>query len=158
MNDTEKRQNQDPITGKFLFGNKAAVKPSAYHFLAKGKMPKIRGVTRIKKEMQRIREELEKAVSPLDIKKEILISQIIRAESYCSLFNEFCKKTGLFSCKGGQVDFAPGAKTFVTLQNLIRHCLRQLSDNENQSKIKPIYDIQEILDQEEKKHEHQNNR
>jgi len=153
MNNIETGQNQDPVTGKFLPGNKAAFKHSAYHFLAKGKMPKIRGITRIKKEMQRIREELEKAASPLDIKKEILISQIIRAESYCLLFNEFCKKTGLFSCKGGKIDFAPGAKTFVTLQNLIRHCLRQLSDNENQSKLKPIYDIKEILQETEEKND-----
>ena len=152
MNDTEIR-NQDPITGKFLVGNKAAFKRSAYHFLAKGKMPKIRGISRIKKEMQYIREELEKASLPMTIQKEILINQIIRAESYCILFNEFCKKTGLFSCKGGKVDFAPGAKTFVTLQNLIRHCLRQLSNDENQGKPKPIYDIKEIFQETEEKND-----
>ena len=62
--------------GRFLRGNQAVVKHSAYRYLARNKLsPQIRGIRKIQRELLRIEEELKASVPNLDIKKTLLKNQ-----------------------------------------------------------------------------------
>lgn len=139
--------------GRFVTGNKAALKSGISLFLSKGILPKVRGIKRLKGEMQRIKTELEASISPLGVKEEILINQICKSHLCCALFEEYCKRLGLFDAKlakKGVLDFQGGFSTYLSLLNAQRHALRELSNIQSQNNKKPIMTIQEILKEDEK--------
>jgi len=128
--------NRDPKTGKFLRGNQAAVKHCGHAFLVTGRVPSVRGARALKKELARIRRELEGCFPKLDVKKSLLVNQVVRAEGFCSLFEAYCKRAGIIephSARKKVLAFQPGFQTYLSLLNLQRNAIHSLGLDEKKS-------------------------
>ena len=102
----------------------------------------------LRKELDRIRKALEAITDPQDIRKELLISQILKSFGFCACFEKFVKQAGLFTKTGKEFDFQPAFKTYISLLNSQRHCIRLLEQG-NGSKQKSVMSVAEILQEEE---------
>jgi len=128
--------DRDSKTGKFLGGNQAAVKHSGHAFLVTGRVPSVRGARALKKELARIRRELEGCFPKLDVKKSLLVNQVVRAEGFCSLFEAYCKRAGIIephSARKKVLAFQPGFQTYLSLLNLQRNAIHSLGLDEKKS-------------------------
>ncbi len=125
--------------GRFTKGNKAAIKHYCHTFLVTNRLPKIRGVRKIQKNLDRVRKELESSVSKMTVQKQILIDQIVKTQGFCSLFELYARKMGLFDPqdgKKGKISFMPGFKTYISLLNSQRRALFALGlDRQAQEQI-----------------------
>ena len=124
--------------GKFLAGNKSAVKHGCYSFKVDGKVPSVRGARKLKQELNRIREELEASVTKLSIKEELLINQVISAVGFCSLFEAFCVKAGILNprkWRNKTVEFQPGFQTYLSMMNSQRSALMALGLDEKAEEV-----------------------
>ena len=149
MNDN--RTGRDPKSGQFLKGNQSAVKHGGHSYLVTGKMPPIRGVMKLRKELDRIKKALEGNVQDLDVKKSLLIRQIVESAGFCSLFELYCRKMGLLDPvlgKKGRLDFQPGFRVYLTLMNAQKNAIMALGLDEKQAEesLTPF----EIIQKEEK--------
>lgn len=61
------------------------MKHGAYTLRATGRVPSVRGVKILRKRLTRVREDLRSATPVLNVKKELLIEQIVRIEAQISL-------------------------------------------------------------------------
>jgi len=157
---TEPRRRDKDERGRFVRGNRAAIKSGCGSFLIRGKLPPVRGVRKIKREMDRIKTELEASVSPPNVKQQILVNQIIKAHGFCLLFEYYCKRLGLFDIdktKKGQLDFQGGFSTYLSLMNSQRHALRELSNTQDKDNEKPETIIDILRKEKEEKNGNQNN-
>lgn len=118
-----KNDGRDPRTGRFVGGNAFARKTGMHQYLAKGKLPSIRGKRALKKHLQEIQVELESNTPNLNIKRRILVSQIVRTETILKLIETFVKAHGVLrpdKYKNGLLELHPSLATsylsFLTAQ------------------------------------------
>jgi hypothetical protein len=131
----ENQAGRDAKTGRFLEGNQWAAKHGGYKFLATGKLPRIKGTRRLKNELTRIKKQLESDVNNLDVKKSLLINQIVKSVGFCSLFELYCRKMGLLDPamgKKGKLDFQPGFRVYLSLLNAQKNAIMALGMDEKQ--------------------------
>lgn len=96
MTETISRPQRDPESGQVLKKNSLALKHGAHSFLKTGRVPSIRGKRRIQKQLNEMRSALKEVVSNSeDPRKQVLIGQIIRAEGFLVLIEEYCKRAGI---------------------------------------------------------------
>jgi len=146
---TEPKRRDKDERGRFTRGNRAAVKSGCHSYLVKGKIPAIRGTRGIQKQLDKIRKELEASIPNLDIKSTLLIDSLVKAHGYSLLFEAYARRLGIFSIKGGELNYLPGFAIYQTFMNLQRHLIRQLKDAQDHSNQEPLT-ITQILEQEEK--------
>ncbi len=91
QNQTESR---DPRTGKFLPGNRCAERHGAFS-VVRGKVPRIRGIRQLKRELEELRKRLEENIKDMNPKKELLVNQIVRTETQIRLIELFLRKHGI---------------------------------------------------------------
>ena len=118
--------------GQFAKGNKAAVRHGAYGYLATSKLPRIRGIWKVQKNLDRLRKELENSVPEMTVQKHILVDQVMKCQGFTLLFELYCKKFGLFdpqSARKGRLDFMPAMKVYLTMLNSQRNALTMLGIN-----------------------------
>jgi hypothetical protein len=90
-----KSQTERDDFGRFLPGNQAAVKHGAWSLAQSGKVPSVRGVRALRKDLDRIRSDLEEITPRINVKKSLIISQIVRTEGMIRLIEVYLKKTGI---------------------------------------------------------------
>jgi len=132
--------------GQFQPGNRLAVKHGAYTLKATGKVPSVRGVPQLKKRLARIREDLKGATPTLNVKKELLIEQIVRTEAQISLIEMYLKKAGLLrpdKWRKGIIDLQPAlSQSYLAFMNSQRHAIMALGlDEEKAEEILAPYEV-----------------
>lgn len=145
--------------GRFRKGNTIASKHFGHSFLAGGQLPRLRGIRRIQADMDLLRKELEQSVTNLDVREKLLIAQIIKSHTFCTLFEIYIRKMGLFDpnvAKTGGLDFQGGIRNYISLQNSMRHSLRELKASMNKNNEKPETII-DVLKKERKEKEEKSN-
>lgn len=144
--------------GRFRKGNTIASKHFGHAFLAGGQLPRLRGIRRIQADMDSLRKELEQSVPNLDVRERLLIAQIIKSHTFCTLFEIYIRKMGLFDpnvAKTGGLDFQGGIRNYISLQNSMRHSLRELKASMKEGNDKPETII-DVLKRERKEKEESN--
>lgn len=131
--------------GRFLPGNQTAVKHGAWS-LKSGKIPSVRGVRQLKRDLQQIREELEKITPGLDAKKSLLISQVVRTEAQIRLIEMYLKKAGILrpdKWRRGIVDLQPSlSNSYLAFLNTQRHAIMALGlDQDRAAEVLAPYEI-----------------
>jgi len=142
-----KQENERDRKGRFLLGNQAALKHGAWS-LAKARIPSVRGVRKLNKELEGIRESLEKLTPQLNVKKQLLISQIVRTEGQIRLIEMYLRKAGILrpdKLRRGILDLQPSlANSYLAFLNVQRHAIMALGlDNDKASEILAPYEIVE---------------
>jgi len=142
--------------GRFLRGNQAAVKHSGYRYLSKGKLPQLRGIRKVRKELTRIEAELKASIPQLYVKKSLLINQIVKSHGFALIFEQYCRIHGLLNpqtAKKKVLSFHPGFQTYLSLLNLQKNAINSLQLDED--KTRKILTPFEIVASEEAKGEEQ---
>ena len=131
--------------GKFVKGNHAAVKHGGHAFLITGKVPSVRGARALKNELTRIRKELEAGTPALDVKKELLINQVINSLGFMKLFEMYCRKAGILNPKKWRqriLEYQPAFQTYLSMMNAQRSALQALGlDEKGAEEILTPYEI-----------------
>jgi hypothetical protein len=92
------KKERDEKTGKLVKGHAIRQEHGGFYFLRSNRIPSVRGRRRIAHELASLREKLMEAVpNSSDIRKQILIGQIIKAEGFCLLLECYLKRFGILS-------------------------------------------------------------
>lgn len=107
--------------GQFIKGNPHAavanLKHGLYAFKLTGKVPSIRGARKLMHDLSRLRSELEAVTPGMNVKKSLLIDQVVSARGFMRLFEMYCKQQGILNPRlypRGVTDFQPGFKTYLS--------------------------------------------
>ena len=86
MGDLGFTRTKDPVTGRFLPGNKGNQKHGVNVFLQTGKLPSVRGKRLLNKYLRQLEKDLRAALggSPTP-QQDVLIRQVLRAEGVLRL-------------------------------------------------------------------------
>ena len=141
-------RDKDKKSGQFLQGNKAALKHGGHSFAASGKVPSVKGVRKLKKDLEQLRTDLEKITPKMNVKKALIIGQICKAEGFILLIELYLKKAGILKpsrLKAGVIDVQPAlGTTYLQLLNNQRSALALLGlDEQKFEEIKAPYEIVE---------------
>lgn len=139
--------------GKFIKGNKASLKSGTEIFLRTGKLPKqIRGATKLKRDLSRIRAELELELGSVNVKEELLIDQVISSTGFLRLFELFVKRAGLLDpvlARKKQIAFQPGFSVYLQFMHRQTEALKALPLNKDQQeKVLSPLQLAEMIDNE----------
>lgn len=149
-----KEEGRDLKSGRFVKGNTVATKHGAVHYLTSGRLQG-RANERLRKEMKRIRLELERMLSRngggITPKETLLIQQVIKTFGFCSVFERFLEVHGVLdpnTLKKKVVTFQPGFTTYLSLLSRQNTALTSLglSVEEKEKILTPF----EIIQEEEK--------
>jgi len=114
-------KERDPKTGLLLPGHELRKTSGAWLFLKSGRVPSVRGKRRIQRELSALREKLMQAVPGSDdVRKQVLIGQIIRCEGFCLLIESFLKRFGVLDPQAlsqGQVQVQGSLTALVSFMN-----------------------------------------
>lgn len=125
-----KADNKDLKTGKFKKGNIAALKHGAYSLARTKKVPSIRGVRALARYLDQMKVNLERATPDLNVKKELLIGQVIKTEEKLCLIDMWIRKTGVLHpdrAKRGLLELQPVlAHSYLGFMNSQRLALMAL--------------------------------
>lgn len=135
----ETQSNQDPRTGRFIVGNSAARTHGAFS----SRIPKIRGIKRLKRELGQLRKELEANTLEITPQKTLLIDQIIRSETQLRLIEYYLGKHGILRpdrFRTGNLELHPAlANSYLSFLNAQKSALVSLGiDNK---KAEGIIDV-----------------
>jgi len=129
--------------GQFTKGNAqsqtAALKHGLYAFKITGKVPSIRGARVLMHELDRLRKELEAITPAPNVKKSLLIEQIVSARGFMRLFEMYCKQQGMLNPRlynRGLIDFQPGFRTYLSFVSQQHKAITALGlDTEDAEKV-----------------------
>lgn len=142
MDETEIR---DDGSGRFLPGNHAATKHGGHTFRLTGRVPSVRGARVLKRELTRIRKELEEITPDLNIKKRLLIDQIVSATGFMKLFEMYVRKVGIprpDQWKKRIFDVQPAFSFYLSMMNRQLQAIQALGVNkEKAEEILAPYEI-----------------
>lgn len=148
---------RDEKTGRFVRGNKVALKHGAFAFKVTGVVPSLRGARKLRDELTRVRRELEKNCPEMNVKKELLIDQVISATGFLKLFEGYVRKTGMIdpnAWKKAALNWQPGFSIYLSMMRQQQSALLSLGlDSEKAEEVLAPYQIIEA-DKEEKGNEH----
>ena len=123
------KEQRDP-KGKLLPGHELRKTSGAWLFLKSGKIPSVRGKRRIGRELSTLREKLmEQVPDSDDVRRQVLIGQIIRAEGFCLLIESFLKRFGVLDPQAlsrGQVEIQGSLNAVVSFSNMQARAIGQL--------------------------------
>lgn len=112
---------RSPATGRFMPRNQAAVRHGGHSWLASRKIPySIRGARALRRELTKIRSELESMTPDLNVKKQLLIDQVISTAGFMRLFEAYVRRAGIAredALKRRLVDFQPGFSFYLQMMN-----------------------------------------
>lgn len=130
--------------GQFIKGNPHAavanLKHGLYAFKLTGKVPSLRGARALMHDLDRLRKELEAITPGMNVKKGLLIDQVVSARGFMRLFEMYVKQAGLLNPRlypRGVIDFQPGFKTYLSFAAQQHRAIMALGLN--------IEDAEEIL-------------
>lgn len=148
----DKAKEKRDSKGRFVEGNVAARKHGAYSLARTKNVPSIRGVKALARYLDRIKSELEGTTQDINVKKELLINQIVRTEEKMRLMDMWIKRTSLLrpdKARRGLLDLQPCLYSYLAFMNTQRQALMALGLNKE--KIDQIKAPYEILKDEEGK-------
>ena len=124
------KKDRDEQTGRFIKGNVAGLKHGAFSLARVRNIPSVRGVRALAKHLDRVKIELEKATPDLNVKKEILISQVVKTEEKICLMDMWLRKVGMIKAdkaRKGLLELQPClAKSYLGFMNTQRLALMAL--------------------------------
>jgi len=140
-----KQENERDRKGRFSLGNQAALKHGAWS-LAGGRIPSVRGIRKLREELEGIRMRLEEITPGLNVKKQLLISQIVRTEGQIRLIEMYLRKAGIVrpdKWRRGILDLQPSlSNSYLSFLNSQRLAILALGlDHERTSEILAPYEI-----------------
>lgn len=113
MGDLGFTRSKDPVTGRFLSGNKGSrgMKHGVNVYLGTGKLPSVRGKRLLNKWLRELEKDLRTALggSPTP-QQDVLIRQVLRAEGVLRLIEMWLQKVPAISSKGwkrGSLELQP---------------------------------------------------
>ncbi|MGB7294200.1 MAG: hypothetical protein WBC70_01295 [Candidatus Aminicenantales bacterium] len=111
MGDLGFTRQKDPVTGRFLPGNKPTHKHGVNVFLQTGKLPSVRGKRLLNKYLRLLEKDLSDALGgdPTP-QQEVLVRQVLRAEGVLRLIEIWLQKVPAISSKGwkrGSLELQP---------------------------------------------------
>jgi len=125
-----KREARDTKTGQFKKGNEAALKHGAYSLARTKNVPSIRGVRALARHLDQVKVQLETATPDLNVKKELLIGQIIKTEEKLCFIDMWLRKVGIIRAdriKRGLLELQPVlAHSYLGFLNTQRQALMAL--------------------------------
>ena len=139
--------------GQFIAGNPqaqtAALKHGLYAFKLTGKIPSLRGARALMHDLDRLRKELEVITPGMNVKKSLLIGQVVNARGFMRLFEMYVKQAGLLNPRlypRGVIDFQPGFKTYLSFAALQHKALLALGLNTEEAEkvLTPIEYIEQF--------------
>lgn len=131
----DKINERDP-KGRLLPGHTVSIKHGLFTFRIHGKVPSVRGARALMLELTKLRKELEAITPRMNIKKSLLIEQIVKARGFMRLFEMYCKQNGIVNprlAKGKIIDFQPGFKTYMSFANQQHKAIVALGLNTEQA-------------------------
>ena len=146
---TEKKQ-RDPKErdekGQLVPGHELRKQSGAWLFLRSGRVPSVRGKRRIGRELSALRKKLMEAVPGSDdIRRQVLINQIVRSEGFCLLIESFLRRFGIIDPKvfsQGQVQVQGSLNVLNSFMNTQARAVSQLGmDSKALEAIKVPYEI-----------------
>jgi len=132
----DKKEDRDSKTGQFGKGNQAALKSGSYSFKLTGKVPSVRGARRLMRELQEAKKAIEAITPCMNIKKGLLIDQVIKAQGFMRLFEMYCRNHGILNPRLYQrkvLDFQPGFRTYLSFAGLQHKALMALGLDINEA-------------------------
>ena len=156
---SKEKKDRDEQTGRFVKGNVAGFKHGAYSLARVRNVPSVRGVRALAKHLDRVKIELEKATPDLNVKKEILISQVVKTEEKLCLMDMWLRKTGMIKAdkaRKGLLELQPCLLSYLGFLNSQRLALTALGLGDRQTAdILRIQDLVDEVDKDEKKRRQQ---
>jgi len=153
------KKDRDEQTGRFVKGNVAGLKHGAFSLARVRNVPSVRGVRALAKHLDRVKIELEKATPDLNVKKEILISQVVKTEEKLCLMDMWLRKTGMIKAdkaRKGLLELQPCLLSYLGFLNSQRLALTALGLGDRQTAdILRIQDLVDEVDKDEKKRRQQ---
>lgn len=141
MSEHKNQTPQRDESGRFLLGNQAAKKHGAWSLARSGKVPTIRGARALGQRLEELQAELEKNTPKLNVKKELLIGQIVKTEGMICMIEMYLKKQGILrpdQYRRGIITPQPAlSSTYLSLINSQRQAIMALG-------LEPIQ-MEEIL-------------
>jgi hypothetical protein len=131
MGDLGFTRQKDPVTGRFLPGNKGNQKHGVNVFLQTGKLPSVRGKRLLNKYLRQFEKDLLEALggSPTP-QQECLVRQVLRAEGVLRLIEIWLQKVPAISGKAwkrGSLELQPClAQSYGFFLNVQRQALLAL--------------------------------
>lgn len=123
---TVDRGDRDPRTGQFATGNQAALRHGAFSI----RTPRIRGIRKLRRELEALKKQLEKSVCEITPQKGLLINQVIRTETQLRLIELFLRKHGIFRpdrLRKGNLELHPAlANSYLSFLNTQKSALMSL--------------------------------
>lgn len=102
--------------GQFKEGHNLSLKHGYFPFKVTGKVPSVKGAKYLKAELKALRAELEAITPDLNVKKGLLIEQVVKSRGFMRLFEMYLNDAGILNprLRGGTVDFQPGFRTYLS--------------------------------------------
>jgi hypothetical protein len=141
-NETRQRNER----GRFVPGNKAAVKHGCHSLASRGKIPKVKGQETLKRELSEFRRQLETSLpSPLPTKATLLIPVAVSLKGFMGLYELACRRAGVLDptlLEEGKIEYQPAFKYYLAAGNNLVRVLRELGlDKEQTEDIKTPYEL-----------------
>lgn len=125
-----KAKDKDSKTGRFKKGNIAALKHGAYSLARTKNVPSIRGVRALAMHLDQVKVKLERATPDLNIKKDLLIGQVVKTEEKLCLIDMWVRKIGVLRPdrrRHGLLELQPAlAHSYLAFMNSQRLALMAL--------------------------------
>ncbi len=138
--------------GRFLPKNNLAHKHGCIKYLSSGKLPQRKSIA-LRKELKRIREELEALIPKRTVKEELLINQVLKTFGFCSIFETYLKEYGIMDrgeLKAKKLSFQKGFDQYLKLLGRQHSVLTSLGLNEQeQEKVLTPFEIVQKEEQEQ---------
>lgn len=149
----EKDTGRDPNTGKFTKGNVVALRHGIHSMK---NVPSVKGARALTKYLNEVKASLELATPELNVKKAILINQVLKCEEKLNLIDMWVRKTGILRpdrAKKGLLDLQPAlTNCYLGFMKAQRQALLALGiDSRESEKILTPLELAEKIDSEEKK-------
>jgi len=155
----KEKKDRDEQTGRFVKGNVAGLKHGTYSLARVRNIPSVRGVRALAKHLDRVKIELEKATPDLNVKKEILISQVVKTEEKICLMDMWLRKVGMIKAdkvRRGLLELQPCLLSYLGFMNTQRLALMALGFRDQQTAdILRVQDLVDEVDKDEKKRRQQ---
>ena len=139
--------------GQFVKGNPYAsvanLKHGVYAFKITGRVPSLKGARALMHDLDRLRKELEAITPGMNVKKGLLIGQVVNARGFMRLFEMYVKQVGLLNPRlypRGVIDFQPGFKTYLSFAAQQHRAIMALGLNteEAEKALTPIEYIEQF--------------
>lgn len=138
--------------GRFIKGNGVAISHGAY---TKKRKISVRGVRALNRYLDQVKVELEKATPDLNVKKGLLIDQVIRCHEKVCLIDMWIRKIGILrpdKARRKVLELHPVlAHSYISFLNTQRLALLSLGiDGDNADKILTPIELAKKVDEEKR--------